>query len=319
MKPWRSSPWLLAGAMALLGVSLLAPRLPLPGRSWQHVVMVDVTQSMNATDAAWDGQPVSRLEFARRALRQSIAAMPCGSMLGVGVFTEYRSLLLMAPVEVCSHYDELLAVFSRLDGRMAWAGASEVSRGVFSAMRVARAMAGAPSLVFISDGHEAPPLRPGVALQPEDTSGELKGAIVGVGGDRLVPIPKFDIDGHLLGVWDADEVMQADTASLGRTVGGAQQSLVDGEGRPLTAYAGSGTEHLSSLKEDHLRALALATRLDYRRVASGEELAALLRDPRWSKTVTAPRDARMVPLALALACLLAAVCGPLRRRDARAA
>lgn len=314
MKRRLSSAWLLAIAAALLAASLLSPRWPLPGRSWHQVVMVDITQSMNAADAVWDGQPVSRLVFVRRALSKALASMPCGSRLGVGVFTEYRSLLLLAPVEVCANYDELLAVFSRLDGRMAWAGASEVSRGVFSAVRIVKPLAGSPSLVFVTDGHEAPPLRPGVALSPEDSSGELRGSIVGVGGNQPVPIPKYDMDGHLLGVWAADEVMQADTASLGRTVGGAQQSLVGADGKPLQVFAGSGIEHLSALKEDHLRALALATRLDYRRAVTPQDLAAALRDPRSAQTVTAPRDARVVPLALALGLLVTALCGPFASR-----
>lgn len=307
MKRFLSAPWLLAAAALLLALSLLTLRLPLPGRSWHQVVMVDITQSMNAVDMPGQDEQIARIAFVRRALSEAAAAMPCGSKLGVGVFTEYRSLLLLTPVEVCSHYEELLAVFARLDGRMAWAGASEVRRGVFSALRVVKDLPGTPSLVFITDGHEAPPLRSDASLSPDQEIGEVRGVIAGVGGDRPVPIPKFDIDGQRIGVWDADEVMQSDAASLGRTVGGAQQSLVGVDGKPLQVYAGSGIEHLSSLRENHLQALALGNNLAYQRIESPATLAALLRDPRWAQTVTAPRDVRAAPLGLALLLLCAAL------------
>ena len=82
--------------------------------------------------------------------------------------------------------------------------------------------------------------------------------MLGVGGTALSPIPKFDPEGHLLGVWEADEVLQTDTYSAGRTIGGSRQTLVEADGRPVQAFQGSGTEHLSSLKEPHLQALARA-------------------------------------------------------------
>jgi mxaL protein len=311
-----ASPWLLGAAAALLMLALAVPRLSLQGASWNHVVVVDITQSMNAVDMPWRGASVSRLEFVRRSLHDAVGALPCGSRLGLGVFTEYRSLLLLMPVEVCANYDELLAVIDRIDGRMAWAGASEVARGVFSAVGVVGALPGAPSLIFVSDGHEAPPRRPDADVSPEQRPPNLRGVLAGVGGDTPVPIPKFDIDGHRIGVWEADEVMQTDPFSLGRTVGGARQSLVDGDGKPLQALAGSGNEHLSSLKQDHLVALSQGTGLAYRRIDSAAALGAVLRDPALAQTVTAERDVRAVPTALALLLIAVAVL-PLPRRRLR--
>jgi mxaL protein len=295
---------LLAAAALLLATSLVVPRVTLPASSWNHVVMVDVTQSMNAVDMPWGEATVPRITFVQRALREAAAAMPCGSKLGVGVFTEYRSLLLLMPLEVCSHYEELLAAFDRLDGRMAWAGASEVWRGVHSAMKVVKDLPGSPSLVFISDGHEAPPLRPDTDLAPDEALRGVRGAIAGVGGAQPVPIPKHDMDGHRIGVWDADEVMQTDSVSLGRTIGGARQTLVDADGRPVMAYAGSGIEHLSLRKDAHLQALATASGLTYRPIDSPADLRALLRSNALAQRVVAPRDVRAVPTALALLLLL---------------
>jgi mxaL protein len=292
-------------AAACLALAAWGPRVPLSGQTWHHVVMVDVTQSMNTVDMAVGGRSVPRLTFVRQALHDTMSALPCGSRLGLGVFSEYRSLLLITPLEVCTHYDELLAVVDRIDGRMAWAGASEVSRGLSSAVTVANGLPDTPSLIFVSDGHEAPPLRPG-ARPTLAVAGDLRGAVAGVGGDAPTPIPKFDPNGQLLGVWEANEVMQSDGMSLGRTTGGAQQTLVDEGGKPLQVFAGTGQEHLSSLKQAHLQELARDMGLAYQRLARSEDLARLMVDRRFARALTAPRDVRFVPLIVALALLCAA-------------
>lgn len=298
--------WLFAAACALV-IALLNPRFEWPGNTWRHVVVFDITQSMNTVDAQVDGQPASRLAFARRAMRDALSAMPCGSRLGLAVFSEYRTLLLLQPVEVCANYGDLPEVIARIDGRMSWAGASEVGKGVGWALKMARAMEPAPSLVFITDGHEAPPRRPGEATRiADDDAGRVKGVIAGVGGDVLKPIPKRDIDGGTLGFWGADDVMQTDPKSLGRTQAGAQQTLVDEAGAPLAAFAGSGSEHLSSLKEPYLRELAQAAGLGYRRLATRADLSAVLLDPALATSAPIPRDLRWIPLLIALLCLCAA-------------
>jgi hypothetical protein len=84
------------------------------------------------------------------------ADLPCGSEAGLGVFTEYRSFLLLAPVEVCSGYAALLATLERLDWRMGWAGASLVGKGLHCGLELARALEPRPALVLLTDGHEAP-------------------------------------------------------------------------------------------------------------------------------------------------------------------
>jgi mxaL protein len=296
-------PWLAAALLLLL--ALADPHAPVTQLRWQHVVIVDITQSMNTLDMRIGGSAGddSRLAFARRALQQALADLPCGSALGLGVFTEYRSLLLLAPLEVCAHYDELLAVIERIDGRMAWAASSEVSRGVFSAMQVTQGLADRPSLVFISDGHESPPLRAGRLPNLDLPARPVLGWVAGVGGDIPAPIPKIDPSGRPLGVWQADDVMQSDPSSLGRTIGGAQQSLVDNDGAPLQAYEASGIEHLSSLKQAHLQAVADAAGLRYRRLRDVGDLSAAMRAPELARPVKTQASWRWLPALAALVLL----------------
>ncbi|MFG5407039.1 MxaL protein [Piscinibacter sakaiensis] len=122
------------------------------------MVVFDVTQSMNVADVLWAQRPVPRLVLAKRLWHDALLRLPCGSRIGWGLFTEYRSFLLLAPVEVCANLGELRATLAHIDGRMAWSGNSEIAKGLYSGLAVAAALPERPGLVFVSDGQEAPPL-----------------------------------------------------------------------------------------------------------------------------------------------------------------
>jgi mxaL protein len=203
--------------------------------------VLDVTQSMNVTDERVDGQPVSRLAFAKKALRQSLLHLPCGSKVGWAIFTEYRALLLLAPIEVCANLSELRSTLAQIDARMAWSGGSEIAKGLHSAIGIARQMPGKPSLVFVTDGRSAAAApataclrrqagrspradrrrrRPAVLAHPQDRSGR--------------PTARLR---------RADEVMQTDCAARGAAPA-CGEALAD-RLRPgrvrLGATPGSGT------------------------------------------------------------------------------
>jgi len=141
-----------------------------------------------------------------------------------------------------------------MDGRMAWAGASEIAKGVNSGMEAVKALSDKPALVFLTDGHESPPVNPRYRPNFTVARGEVRGLLVGVGGDEPLPIPKFDPGGHAVGAWGADEVLQIDPRSIGRggSVGGEQ--MVEPEDATVKALPGvtPGTEHLSALREDEV-------------------------------------------------------------------
>jgi mxaL protein len=299
---------LLATAALLLLACLLRPSLPVQRALFEHVVMIDITQSMNVADLQLDGQPVSRLAYARAALRASLLQLPCGSRVGLGLFTEYRSFLLLAPVEVCDNLQELRSTLEHIDGRLAWTGNSEVAKGLISGIGIAAQLPGHPSLVFVTDGHEAPPLNPRHRQRLDGKPGEVQGLVVGVGGLLPMPIPKTDPSGRPLGYWAADEVMQTDPRSQGRggSVGG-EAMADDGSGAPVPdALRGGakGSEHLSSLREGYLRLLAGETGLAYLRLDGTEGLLRALTAETLARPVPAQADLR-VPLALLALGLLA--------------
>jgi mxaL protein len=298
--PWKVRTALLA-AVALTALALAAPRPVLPRRVFDGIVVLDITQSMNTLDALIDGRPASRLAAAKSRLHRALARLPCGARLGWGAFTEYRSTVLLLPVEVCANYAELSATLDRIDGTMAWAGGSEISKGLMSALRISARVPGHPAVVFFTDGHEAPPLRADYVPVLPDDAADPHGMIVGVGGDTLRPIPKVDPTGQPLGVWGPEEVMQA------------PPQLAAGEPqRPADPGAVAGTEHLSSLKQAHLQELAALTGLGYARLQPTTDVAAILQDDRATRSLPAPVDLRAPLIVFALALLVFAI-GPARR------
>jgi mxaL protein len=314
LRAWRPERRRLPLALAAL---LLAGAGLAPSLSWQQprstqVVVLDITQSMNvrdqpADDAAGPGaEPLPRLLAAKQALRHALDGLPCGSKLGWAIFTEYRSYLLLMPVEVCEHRAELRESLAGIDGRMAWSGNSEVAKGLHSALDIARKVPGGASIVFVSDGHESPPLNPRHRPAFDDKPGEVPGLIVGVGGTWPAPIPKTDALGRPLGLWRADEVMQTDPRSQGRGGSVSGESLTeDGAGQPTVGLGATpGAEHLSSLREPYLQLLAQENGLAYQRLRSSAALARALADPALARPVAVPLPGRSVLGWAALALLL---------------
>jgi len=306
---WRADRglWALALATLLLAATFLQPALNLPRSLFEHVVVIDVTQSMNVLDQRLDGAAISRLAYVKHALRRALDELPCGSKLGWAIFTENRSYLLLAPVEVCANRAELRATLAGIDGRMAWSGSSEVAKGLHSGIGVVKALTGRPSLVFITDGQEAPPLHPRFRPAFDDKPGEVAGVIVGVGETTPSPIPKLDPSGRPLGFWLADEVMQSDARTQGR--GGSvdgERMVDDGPAAADAAGLGAtpGREHLSGLREPYLRLLATEGGFTYLRLGDAAEFAAALRVRALARPVVARVDGAVALASLALALLL---------------
>jgi mxaL protein len=300
LSPFGRSAISLWLALALLLVALFAPRLNLPQRTYEYIVFFDITQSMDVQDYEIAGSPVSRLDYARYAVRQALSTLPCGSRIGWGAFAEYRSLLLLAPVEVCSNYNDLIASLDNIDGRMRWANASEVGKGVYWSVRAAVEDSTniengtKPDVLFISDGHEAPPLNPTepVAMPNDVQPGQVRGWIIGAGGDMPQRIPRTDAEGHRLGYWRSNDVIQ----------------LVSPDGKHII-----GAEHLSALRESHLKALAARVGFAYTRLADSSSIATAMRDARFARRVPAPVDFYWLPVSIAIV-LLAARFRPRRVR-----
>ncbi len=297
--------WLALAALAL-AACFLHPTLPWRSALFEHVVVLDVTQSMNVQDQQLDGASVSRLALAKHALQRSLEDLPCGSKVGWAIFTEYRSYLLFTPVEVCDNRAELRASLAGIDGRMAWSGNSEVAKALHSGITVVKALPGVPSLVFITDGHEAPPLNARHRPKFDDKAGEVAGLIVGVGDLKPTPIPKTDPMGRPLGFWNADEVLQVDPRSQGRGASVGAEKMTEEGSEPAAVGLGAtpGSEHLSALRETYLKLLASEQGFGYHRLREAEAFSRAWRDKSLARPVTVRGDARLLLAGLAFALLL---------------
>ncbi|WP_428423987.1 vWA domain-containing protein [Methylibium sp.] len=291
----RARAWLTVAALAL-AVTFVSPHLTWPQAQSDLVIVLDVTQSMEVADQQHDGQAVTRLAQVKRALGTVLRELPCGSRVGWGLFTEYRSFLLMVPVEVCENQRELLAVLSNIDGRMAWTGNSEIAKGLYSGLKIVKALPTKPALVFVTDGQEAPPVNPQYRPSDEGVVRVAPGLVVGVGGLLPVRIPKHDLQGRSYGYWGADEVMQLDPRSYGRGGSVAGEQMVDdGSERPgALVGATPGSEHLSSLREPYLQLLAGETGLMYQRLTTPRALQAAMTSERLVHPVPSRMDLRWV-------------------------
>jgi mxaL protein len=294
--------WLLLAAIALLVVALGRPTLAAKREVFNALFVLDITQSMNTRDYLGGAQ--SRLAVAKDAVQRAMLDMPCGSKVGLAVFTEYRSFLLLAPVEVCANYAELAASLAHIDGTMAWAGGSEIAKGLNWGLRIIKELDPRPSLVFVTDGHEAPPLNARNRPKIDAQAGEVRGVIVGAGGTELAPIPKLDFDGNALGFWRADEVLQTDIYSSGRGASVSGEKMADADPSPVSERS-AGTEHLSSLKETYLQGLASETGLAYHRLLAHADLVEVLQAAALGEARAVAGDLAWLPAALALASLAA--------------
>jgi len=268
--------WPIALATLLLTVAAVAPPVRMARATFTYLVTFDISQSMNVTDVSLDGRPVSRLTLARAAMRETLRRLPCGSRVGWSYFADYRSFTLLLPIEVCGNYDVLLAALDRIDGRMRWANASNIAKGVYWARRYAGTDPGV-DVVFFTDGQEAPPLPPGHPPMPDLESPRPGGWLIGVGGDEPSRIPRTDDNGVESGYWSAESVAQ-------------DPSLPPG----------SSHEQLSELREKYLQTLASDSGLGYRRLGSQAALTDALLDPRCAHRAPALTDLRWLPALLAL-------------------
>ncbi|QSA97379.1 VWA domain-containing protein [Methylococcus sp. EFPC2] len=294
---------------ALLGVALVSaaiawwgPVRPAGREIADALVVVDITRSMNVRDYRWEGRSVSRLEFVAAALKQILAELPCGSRVGLGLFTERRVALLYRPIEVCKGYPVLAASLDAIDWRMAWAADSRIADGLYDGMKLLAG--GETDLLFLTDGQEAPPRNPRYRPPFADIKGKAQGVVVGVGGLTLSPIPKFDEKGEPAGFYGPEEVPHQSRFGLPeRAPEGAEG--YHARNAPFGGNWELGHEHLSSLKEDYLRELARVSGLAYRRLERPGDLLDELHNPARAHRQTLDTDVAWLYAGLALASLAA--------------
>lgn len=299
VRDWRF--WLLGTALLALGAALAVPRVALTREARDVLLVIDVTGSMNVRDYVAGGEPVSRLAMAKRASRALLAALPCQSRLGLAVFTERRSFLLFEPAEVCENFAAIDGAIDALDWRMAWEGDSYIARGVHAAIAAAAGLQA--NLVFLTDGHEAPPLAGGGLPRFDGEPGAVPGLLVGVGATEPSPIPKFDEDGREIGFYGEQDVTQENRTGP-PPADASSRAGWNPRNAPWGGEAATGTEHLSGMREAYLRQLAAQTGLGFAPLRDPSSLIDAVAADTRARPVEVRVDVAPLPAALALACLI---------------
>jgi mxaL protein len=313
----------LIAAALLLAVALLLPPLPFPSKQYDYFLMVDISRSMNVQDYQDDsGQPISRLDKVKVDMLKVIQQLPCGSRVGLGVFAERMPTMIHSPIEVCSDYPELKQSINHLDWRMAWVADSKIVQGLYNTLKLIRTVDLSKStLVFFTDGHEAPPMNMRYAPSFEDVQNEangealtpIKGIIIGTGEKGLSRIPKYDEEGNQIGFYTADDVPHRST--FGQP---ADPSKIEGyvpRNAPWGNKAKGGTEHLSSVKHQYLKELAEKAGLKYHHLQTPSGLLQALTNETFTINHIRMTDLSAIPATLALI-LLVFIYRPKRRRGA---
>ncbi|MGH8503608.1 MAG: vWA domain-containing protein [Gammaproteobacteria bacterium] len=291
---------LLAGFVILLLV-FVVPAIAMSRPVYSYMFIVDITRSMNTEDYELNGMPTSRLDYIKRSLRHALQQLPCESRAGLGIFTERTPAILFEPVEVCENFSAIDGAIQQLDWRMAWAADSYVATGLLRAIEMLRNTDA--NLVFMSDGHEAPPMqenyRPTIVGKP----GKVKGMIVGVGGHELVRMPKYNEDGMQIGFYRESDVPQENRFGLPPT-GARHREGYHPRNAPFGANPASGNEHLSSVREAHLKRYARETGLRYLHLDDTQDFSDALRNEAYAKMQKVDANIRWVPASATLALLV---------------
>lgn len=286
----------------LMALTALLVLFLYPSEKQNHPVynftfIVDITRSMNAADYQANGQAISRLDFVKHSLRELLPRLPCQSKVGLGLFTERRSTLLFEPLEVCSSFAEIDAAISQIDWRMAWAADSNIAKGLLNSLEMLNKSDSA--VIFITDGHEAPPVNPDYQPDFSVLKGQAKGLIIGAGGLQPVPIPKFDHTGKQTGFYTHEDVPHRSTFGQ-PTLDPSRIEGYDARNAPFGSRAVIGSEHLSALHESYLEKLAAESGLGYVRLDDLDSLIPALQTPHFAALKIVQVDIRWRPALLAL-------------------
>ncbi|MBA2125309.1 VWA domain-containing protein [Hyphomicrobium methylovorum] len=292
---------LLLAALVLTALAIVGFHVVRERQVANALAVLDITGSMNTRDMGQPPGTQSRLEASRKALIDMMQNLPCESKLGLGLFTERVSFLLFDPVEICGNYDALEGAISEINWRMAWQADSYISRGLFSSIATAESLKA--DVIFLTDGHEAPPLRADMPIEFDGKPGEVKGLIVGVGGTEKSPIPKYDDEGRQIGDYGPSDVPQDNR--IGAAPAGAEHRAgYNARNAPFGEAPEGGEEHLSSVRTEHLETLAQLTGLTYVELQKTRSLAGPLLSAGSARSLPISTNMAFIPALLALGLLV---------------
>ena len=192
----------LVALLCLLAIN--NPTVQLKKSITSYMLLVDVSQSMNAEDLLVKDSPVTRIEYTKLLLKNIIDRSSCGSFFSINIFVADNIANIIEPVEKCKNYDELMDTISKLEWRMAWKGNSRITFGIKSAAKMQDSLNFPSKILFFTDGDEAPKVNAINRVDLDDFNLGEELIFVGIGGNVPVPVKRYNSRNMYVGYWGSD-------------------------------------------------------------------------------------------------------------------
>jgi mxaL protein len=222
-----------------------------------YMLVVDVSQSMNAEDLILNKEKISRIEYTKILLKNIIDSSDCGSFFSINIFAADNVASIIEPVEKCKNYDELIDTVKKLEWRMAWKGNSRITFGIKSAAKMQDSLNFPSKILFFTDGDEAPKVNAINKVNLDNFSLGNELIFVGIGGNENVPVPRYNSRNMLVGFWGMDIYDSLPGATGSRNTDSGQD-----EPDPSVASA-EYDRYLSKLYDDYLIKLSNQIKAKY--------------------------------------------------------
>lgn len=244
-------------ALLLCLFAMHNPTLQFKKSITSYMLLVDVSQSMNAEDLVVEDSPITRINYTKILLKQIIDKSDCGSFFSINIFVADNVANIIEPVEKCNNYDELMDTINKLEWRMAWKGNSRITFGIKSAAKMQDSLNFPSKILFFTDGDEAPKVNAINRVNLDDFNLGEELIFVGVGGDTPVPVKRYNSRNMYVGYWGSDIYDSLPGATGSR-------NSDSGKDEPDPSVASADYErYLSKLYEEYLISLSEQIKSQY--------------------------------------------------------
>lgn len=291
--------WYMLALLTLLPVCF-SPQMSLNSMVQDTLFVIDVSESMNVQDVNYPRPHTARLVLAKLAVKEAMSGLPCGSRVSIALFAGENTTVLFEPLEVCRHFPAIEQVVSSINTNMRWVGDSWIVRGLSAAIKAAEKRK--LNLVMITDADEMPHHAAPRITELINQQGKVKGALWGIGGEALQPVPRNDSTGKTIAYWTPEEaVIEGNYPNLLAYV----KTLPEGERAP-EGMLDEVSEHLSAFNKTVMQTLAQTLQIAYHKIDYPKDASNAMRDASLQKQAMAKKDARWIFGLIALCFVLLA-------------
>lgn len=289
---------ILLACFACLSIAVIKPTAMIKHNIYSYFIVLDITQSMNTADMKVNGKLISRMDYAKKILSETLSTLPCGTKVGLGLFSGVNVVALYTPIELCENFSSLQDTLEHAQWRNAWTADSRIREGLLASAQVMNNFPEPAQLVFLTDGEEAPKLH---AFNTRDLSTFQSGdgwLLVGIGSLGGGSIPMYNDKNQHIGYW-SHESMQLAPGAAPIAAAGILQRKSDLAESPQDRY-------VSKLAENYLQSTSKEINAQYIRAENAHQLIEAMKNQKPARREKAPFSLAWVMATLAGFILLSA-------------